>query len=516
VLLMTPITAWQIVAGKLFSRLLVAFTLIGLSLPVLALVRLLGGVEASQMFGVICLCAVMALVGAALGLFFSSFIDRAYATILLSYATILILYLFVPFVMALTIFRTGGVRSTQLLSVINPFYTTGVLAWGEVQRMLGTPQWVYCVLLHLAFAALLIFLAGVDIRRRARRAGERPAAVDPSSYIPIAAIAEPESAGNADVDAQSPPALPPPLPYANVQLPTRKHIAQRTVSDNPVLWREVRRPLMAKRWQAIVGAILCIILLLITYGLLADVNALNDEETQIGYSFVFNALMMLLVCVISGTAIAQEKESDTWTLLLATPISGWDIVWGKVLGQLRKLMWPMALIVAHFGVFTLAGVINVQTFFLVIWTIATFNFIWIATGIYLSLRIHKVTFAVILNLLLPVIIYIAVPIVLLILGELINNNDDWAEAVGWYLPYYYMGIGLDDMNRSEVNMPTGGQFSYAAFFASNIIAGVVHLIVATGILTHVAVYFDKLVGRANQRHNLALRLSDQNVSRLTS
>src|SRR5688500_16013787 len=54
VLLMTPITAWQIVAGKLFSRLLVALTLIGLSLPVLALVRLLGGVELSQMFGVIC------------------------------------------------------------------------------------------------------------------------------------------------------------------------------------------------------------------------------------------------------------------------------------------------------------------------------------------------------------------------------------------------------------------------------------------------------------------------------
>ena len=37
VLLATPITAWQIIAGKLASRLLVAITLIGLSLPVLAL-----------------------------------------------------------------------------------------------------------------------------------------------------------------------------------------------------------------------------------------------------------------------------------------------------------------------------------------------------------------------------------------------------------------------------------------------------------------------------------------------
>ena len=69
VLLMTPINGWQIVAGKLFSRLLTALLLIGLSLPVLALVRLLGGVELGQMFGVICLCAVTALFGAAVGLF---------------------------------------------------------------------------------------------------------------------------------------------------------------------------------------------------------------------------------------------------------------------------------------------------------------------------------------------------------------------------------------------------------------------------------------------------------------
>src|SRR2546423_5763821 len=45
VLLMTPITSWQIITGKRFSRLLAALTLIGLSLPVLAVVRLLGGVE---------------------------------------------------------------------------------------------------------------------------------------------------------------------------------------------------------------------------------------------------------------------------------------------------------------------------------------------------------------------------------------------------------------------------------------------------------------------------------------
>src|SRR5688572_19245765 len=98
VLLMTPITAWQIVAGKLFSRLLTALTLIGLSLPVLALVRLLGGVEVQQMLGVVCLCATVALTTAALGLLLSIIVSRAYAVILLAYLLMGIVYLFVPMV----------------------------------------------------------------------------------------------------------------------------------------------------------------------------------------------------------------------------------------------------------------------------------------------------------------------------------------------------------------------------------------------------------------------------------
>src|SRR5688572_15783683 len=100
VLLLTPITAWQIVSGKLFSRMLTALTLIGLSLPVLALVRLLGGVELDQMFGVLSLCAVTALFGAALGLLLSILLRRAFAVIILAYLIFAILYCFAPLLMA--------------------------------------------------------------------------------------------------------------------------------------------------------------------------------------------------------------------------------------------------------------------------------------------------------------------------------------------------------------------------------------------------------------------------------
>src|SRR5438552_17626643 len=96
VLLMTPLTAWQIVSGKLFSRLLTALTLIGLSLPVLALVRLLGGVELWELFGVTCLCAVTAMTGAAIGLVLSTINFRDCGVILLSYFMMAAVYVFMP------------------------------------------------------------------------------------------------------------------------------------------------------------------------------------------------------------------------------------------------------------------------------------------------------------------------------------------------------------------------------------------------------------------------------------
>src|SRR6185295_2195464 len=111
VLMMTPLTSWQIVSGKLFARLLAALTLIGLSLPVLAIVRLLGGVEISQMLGVICMAAVVALTSAALGLLLAIGGRRAYAVILMAYFIMVIVYLFVPAMMGYYMAGRGGSRS---------------------------------------------------------------------------------------------------------------------------------------------------------------------------------------------------------------------------------------------------------------------------------------------------------------------------------------------------------------------------------------------------------------------
>jgi ABC-type transport system involved in multi-copper enzyme maturation permease subunit len=496
VLLMTPVTAWQIVAGKLFSRLLVALSLIGLSLPALALVRLLGGVELGRMLGVLCLCASTVMVTAAIGLLFSTFMNRAYAVILLAYAAILLLYAFVPFVLVMG-FDFYGPPYMRMYQTIN--WLACALALAEPGSMATWTTWLPCVLAHLAFAGALLVASAAILRRTAQRAGESaPPAADPVvagapvvAGVPVVA-ADPVVAGvPVPIAPTSHPVLSPPAPRRPA----------RDVSDLPVLWRELRRPLMTNPWQAAVGAAACVVLLLVTYLVLLSDGILDRDYSHAGYAWVFNLLVWLLVSVLSATAIAQEKESDTWTLLLTTPLSGRAIVWGKVLGLYRRLLWPALLIAAHFLLFTALGILHWPALLLTLWVIFSFNTIWVAVGVYLSLTYRKVTFAVILNLLLAVGIYLVAFLVLLVVGELTSDRD-LAEFVGWYLPYHYLAVGITaDWSRWDheiFSLPQGSRVDGLVFLLTAAVIGALHLALSLGILHATARMFDRIVGRAPQ------------------
>ena len=482
VLLMTPVTTWQILAGKLFSRLLVALTLLGLSLPALALVRLLGGVELGQMLGIVCLCAATVLATASIGLLFSTFMNRAYAVILLSYGVMLVLYLFVPFLLVFGFELTGG----------SHYWVYAWTNWAACTAALAEPRaaptvwdWLPCVLVHVALAAVLVSAAALVLRRTTRRAGEgRLAAPAPQAD----AAAPPPSDGHS------------PAPPATERAPTAPRPA-RDVSDRPVLWREVRRPLMAKPWQSFAGAAATVVLLLVTYLVLAGDMLLEEEFSHAGYAWIFNLIVWLLSAVLSATAIAQEKESDTWTLLLTTPLSGHAIVWGKVLGLYKRMTWPGALIAAHFLAFTLFGVLRWPALVVALWVVFSYNALWVATGLYLSLRVRKVTFAVILNLLLAVVLYLVAFVVLLVVAEL-GRVHDLPEFVAWYLPYYYLGEGItapwSSADPYTLSLPHRLRVSGTTFLATTFVVGLIHLGVAFLILQGTAAGFDRIVGRAPQ------------------
>jgi ABC-type transport system involved in multi-copper enzyme maturation permease subunit len=506
VLLMTPINAWQIAAGKLFSRLLTAMVLIALSLPVLALVRLLGGVELSDMFGVICLAAVTCLTTAALGLLYSTLLNRTYIVILLAYATLLFFYLFVPFMLQLIIIaasrNTGAPRPWMFLWIkivcaFNPVACTGMIVSGA-SRYFAT-EWYPTVLTHLGITALLVLLTGLLLRRLARREGEGgPAVAAPSAAPMPVASAEPTS-----LDASAEPvADAPPAPSPS---PRRR---QTFVWDNPVFWREVRKPLLKQRWQRYTIGGIIFGLLLFTYWGIGAIGELDDRDAHVGYAFVFYTLFMLLLCVLSGTAIAQEKESDTWTVLLTTPTTAHAILLGKIAGIGARLGWPLALITLHFLIFAIGGIVSWTAALLTIFVTISFNSIWLATGLYLSLRVAKVTTAVIINLLLPVLFYGGFSLILVTVEALFPAEArHFSENCTWYLPYFYMAIPISEINEhyyqaNEIEMPgTGWHSTPGAFVMTTLIMGLVHLMIAALAIFYTTGRFNRIVGRASQKHD---------------
>ncbi|HEX8521068.1 MAG TPA: ABC transporter permease subunit [Tepidisphaeraceae bacterium] len=494
VLLMTPINAWQIAAGKLFSRLLSALVLLGLSLPVLALVRLLGGVEIRDLFGVILLAASTALASAALGLLLSSLIKRTYAVILLSYASLAFLYLGIPLLTQLWMQAYGqpGNRPIQAdwmqwMAATNPVFCV-MMKVVEPVRMLQI-SWYPCILTHLGLTAFFLLITGLLLRRMARREGDGAGA---ASTEPPAAS---ETTDPAPSDASQP---------GNVSKPARKtaRSRSRTIGDNPILWREIRRPLIPKLWQRIVGVI-CVVGLLVTcYVMLNKSKDLHRPGTHAAFAVVMDTALLLITCVLAGTAIAQEKEGDTWTLLLSSPVSARSIVWGKTMGIGVRVFWWYLVMAIHFIIFAWVGYISWTAIIITLLVMLAFNSIWIATGLYLSLRLGKVTAAVMLNLLLPVLLYGGFSLLLVTL----ENVFDWhrlSDQTTWYVPYFYMVEALDRMRPGTANWHLRLPGNSGSTGASDWITLVVslcaaHILLALVLLIWTTVRFNRIVGRAPQ------------------
>jgi hypothetical protein len=177
------------------------------------------------------------------------------------------------------------------------------------------------------------------------------------------------------------------------------------------------------------------------------------------------------------------------------------LVTGKFLGVLRRMAWPFALVVAHFSAFTLCGVLSPWALAIVLWVTVAFIMPWIATGLYLSLRCKKVTTAVVVNLLLPVVAYAVAPMALAMLDSLTPGYGNHAELVLYYLPWWYLGEGVDRFHWTfdwAATTYVGGQrVTLMEFVIYLVVAGLFQVAVSAVLLWWMAFRFNRLVKRAD-------------------
>lgn len=404
-LMMTPINALQIVTGKLFSRLLTMTLLVATSLPLLAIIRVFGGIEWHLILNIVALTLCSALFAAAVSLTFSVFHKRAYAAILMTYMTLAAIYVLIPLLLEAA--RNFRSQAPGFFAYFNPFISLIQLIQNAVSPLArgGYVGWSWppyqCAML-LAATALLTILAAALVRRTSLRlaSGEEPFRFRRKRRHAPAATHQ------------------------------ARHI--RRVSGNPVLWRELRVPILpTKRKRTI---LVCFVLIALALTYIATARELDEEHAHVGYTVAFMIIGLVIAAVLSAANIPTEKESSSWDALLATALSPTQILTGKAFGALRRLTPLAALFLAHVGVFCLLGVIHPLAIPYTVLILAGPVIFLIGTGTYFGLRVKRTTTAVMLNLGLGIFLWILLPLFGGLLGAALYEGDEWFEAMLTFNP----------------------------------------------------------------------------------
>ena len=182
-LMTTPIISLQIVLGKVLSRLLQLILLLAISLPMLAIVRVLGGVPWGYLFSGLCITLTASLFAGSVSLLLSIKNRYAYGVILRTMFVLACLYFLLPALLGFAgvqLLGTLGFASTRSSGVLshlapifvslNPF-SSMLAVTGQMLSPGG--RVVFSLPLHcgvmLGLSALVLARAAVIVRRVALR-----------------------------------------------------------------------------------------------------------------------------------------------------------------------------------------------------------------------------------------------------------------------------------------------------------------------------------------------------------
>lgn len=421
-LMTTPIKSLQIVLGKLFSKLLQLILLLAISLPLLAIVRVFGGIPWSYLLSSLCMTLTAVLFAGSVSLYFSINNRRAYVVILKTVGTLGVLYVFLPAIIGSVlapamlgnwtrILADPGFGSSSHSGLIflhtNPFaamsFNTRMMLTADIVQVLGAPfpgaavprfYWpVHCALM-LGLSALLLARCVRIVRKVALSQatgqvfspGQWPGAKSRRSRK---AARQPSQAGEPqDVTGSVKP-----------------------VKGPPVLWKELRAPMIQgpDSRNSRIGLTVAIGALLITYGVCAGQGCLDQNFAHTSYALMFLLMGSVFTLVRSATSITSEKESRTWPLLLATSMSDWQIVLGKAIAVCRRSLPVWLLLAGHLVLFVAIRFIHpiaiVHLSMLVVWLSVFIT----SVGLYFSARFRRTTAAVVATFAVIVFLWIVIP-----------------------------------------------------------------------------------------------------------
>jgi ABC-type Na+ efflux pump permease subunit len=325
-LLLTDMRDYEIVLGKMLGSLLPILVLLLVTLPVLAMTLLLGGVSPAQVAQAALVLLATSLAAGSLGGLIALWRERTFQALALSVLA-LVLYLCV----------------VQAVGLLGPYLARGAADWGIVQSWFDPFLALRYVLepptagglapaygFALAMLSLSVLLNGVGVwkLRKWNPSGE-----------PIMQREAPTEEELEEADRAKAHAAPG---------------AARDVWENPVLWREVRtyaygrRPLLVKVAYFVVLSLIC-------YFAFGELTRGGGRTAFVAaYGLVPVAILsLLLVSAQAVTSITSERDGKALDVLLVTDISPSEFVFGKLWGvayNTKEFLLPPLLIAVYYAV----------------------------------------------------------------------------------------------------------------------------------------------------------------------
>jgi len=316
-LLMTDLRDSEFVFGKLAASLLLPAVLLAVSAPVLALVRLLGGVSLDQLLCVLALSAASGFTAGCWGTLVAFWREKTFQTLAISLIGIV---LTLGLIEGIVVLLGPESSLSALAGTLNPFRALGRVL-DPFSSDAGLAYQTAALVSAVQLSGIGIVLSLVTILRL-------------RAWNPSRATAESAARDEAAAARVRPP---------------------RTVWNLPVLWREMRTKAYGRK----------VVLIKLAYLLIAGFaigSVLGGTSqglilgmiTPVGAAFVgLSLLTMLLVNAQAVTSLTTERDAGTLELLLVTDVTAREFILGKLGGVLynsKELILTPLLFVAWYHI----------------------------------------------------------------------------------------------------------------------------------------------------------------------
>jgi len=455
-LLTSPLTDTQVVAGKYLSRLVQLLVLMLATLPVLAVVRLFGGVPWLFLLGGTALSLTAALFTAAITLLNSLKYSKPHQAALWTLPVVVFL----------------------CVSVAVACYTQP-MAWALTLRM------AFLGAACLAGTLVVMHFCRLAFPRAVRQAvgdWRRHAGPDLQKYKDHVYL--------------------PPVPD-EVDVLSRgfKHAGSveeilgpiDRVRGNPLFWkatrRRLRQPISPKLLLATIG-----VFVFYFYGGVLSVGGASAVNFHVGVLGVLMAVSVLWCGFLSACSIVMDKESGFWPLVLASPMDSFTIFTQRVRVIFRRSWLILAMAGGHTLVFAAALVLYPLVLLQVPVALAWAVLFTVAMGMYCSVRSRTTPAAVLATFSVLGALWLGVPLLAYLLADLAGGGF-LRDAMHWLMaasPFTHLHAGLSGSvehagqfapmtwrDGGELVMPAGQFLFMMTFWTTAYLVASVWLIHAT-------------------------------------